>query len=219
MRAADIAKRLAPSLPDLDRPLDPAGAIARKVRRYRGDFQADPALPIRPNPRPAAVLVPLVDRADHLTVLLTQRTAHLAHHAGQISFPGGRIEPGDPTARATALREAREEIGLDADRVDIVGRLDDYVTGTGFVIAPIVGLVRPPYTLAPDPAEVEDVFEVPLAFILDPANHQRHSRVFNGVERSYYAMPYGQRYIWGATAAMLINLHDALALGREAAAP
>jgi 8-oxo-dGTP pyrophosphatase MutT (NUDIX family) len=210
MQGADIARRLAPSLADLDRPIDVAAAIERKVARFRGDFLADPTLPTRPDLRPAAVLVPLVDRADHLTVLLTQRTATLPHHAGQISFPGGRIEAGDASARATALREAEEEIGLPANFVDIVGRLDDYITGTGFVVAPIVGLVRPPYPVAPDPAEVEDVFEVPLAFILDPANHQRHKKVFNGVERGFYAMPFGPRYIWGATAAMLMNLYDVL---------
>jgi 8-oxo-dGTP pyrophosphatase MutT (NUDIX family) len=210
MRGADIAWKLAPSLAELDRPIDVAAAIERKVARFRGDFLADPTLPTRPDLKPAAVLVPLVDRADHLTVLLTQRTATLPHHAGQISFPGGRIEAGDASARATALREAAEEIGLPGDRVNIVGRLDDYITGTGFVVAPIVGLVRPPYPMAPDPAEVEEVFEVPLAFILDPANHQRHKRVFNGVERGFYAMPYGARYIWGATAAMLINLYDVL---------
>jgi 8-oxo-dGTP pyrophosphatase MutT (NUDIX family) len=145
-----------------------------------------------------------------MSVLLTLRNASLPHHAGQISFPGGRIEEGDASAAATALRETEEEIGLARESIEIIGRLDDYITGTGFLVAPIVGLIRPPYALNPDPSEVEATFEVPLAFLLDPANHRRESRVFNGVERRFYAMPYGDKYIWGATAAMLMNLYDLL---------
>jgi 8-oxo-dGTP pyrophosphatase MutT (NUDIX family) len=156
------------------------------------------------------VLVPLVDRSEGMGVLLTLRDAGLPHHAGQISFPGGRIEAGDASAAETALRETEEEIGLSRTSVEIIGRLDDYITGTGFLVAPIVGVIRPPYALKPDPAEVAGVFEVPLAFFLDPANHRRESRVFNGVERRFYAMPYGDKYIWGATAAMLMNLYDLL---------
>jgi 8-oxo-dGTP pyrophosphatase MutT (NUDIX family) len=210
MTRAHVVARLAPSLGRLDAPIDAAGAIARKSARFRGDFQTDPTLPMRETLRPAAVLVPLVDRDGAMSVLLTMRTANLQYHAGQISFPGGRIEPNDVSAVATALRETEEEIGLPRQVIEIIGRLDDYVTGTGFLVAPIVGLVRPPYALIPDPSEVEAVFEVPLAFILDPANHRRESRVFNGVERRFYAMPYGDRYIWGATAAMLLNLYDVL---------
>lgn len=161
---------------------------------------------------PAAVLVPLVARPDGLTVLLTQRTAHLANHAGQISFPGGRMEETDADAVAAALRETEEEIGLSRDHVEILGRLDDYVTVTHFRVEPIVGLVQPPFELALDAFEVAEVFEVPLAFILDPVNHQRHFRVLSEeVKRYFYAMPYQDRYIWGATAAMLRNLYEVLA--------
>jgi 8-oxo-dGTP pyrophosphatase MutT (NUDIX family) len=159
---------------------------------------------------PAAVLVPLVSRPDGLTVLLTQRTAHLSNHAGQVSFPGGRIEEHDCDPVAAALRETEEEIGLPASSVELLGWLDDYVTGTGFRIHPVVGLVEPPLTLSPDPFEVAEVFEVPLDFVLDPANHQRHVRMFEGRKRPYYAIPYEGRFIWGATAGMLINLFEVL---------
>lgn len=158
---------------------------------------------------PAAVLVPLVRRESGLTVLLTQRTAHLSHHAGQVSFPGGRLEHGEAPITA-ALRETGEEIGLAADQVEILGWLDDYVTGTGFRIHPLVGAVTPPLDLVPDPFEVADIFEVPLSFILDRANHQSCVRVVEGRERPYYAIPYGERFIWGATAGMLINLVEVL---------
>jgi 8-oxo-dGTP pyrophosphatase MutT (NUDIX family) len=205
-----VMARLARSLERLHAPVDLAAALARKLERFRGDFQTDPALPARDNLRAAAVLVPLVDRPEGMSVLLTLRNSSLPHHAGQISFPGGRIEAGDASAADTALRETEEEIGLPRAGIEVVGRLDDYITGTGFLVAPIVGLIRPPYTLAPDPSEVEAVFEVPLAFFLDPANHRRESRMFNGVERRFYAMPYGDKYIWGATAAMLMNLYDLL---------
>lgn len=160
---------------------------------------------------PAAVLVPLVEHAGGFSVLFTQRNAALKAHAGQISFPGGRVEADDADAVAAALRESREEIGLVAESVEVLGRLDPYVTVTGFEITPIVGAVRPPLDLVPDPVEVDDIFEVPLAFFLDPANHQRHSRVTGGITRAYYAMPYGERYIWGATAGMLLNLYEVLA--------
>lgn len=159
----------------------------------------------------ASVLVPLVERPEGLTVLLTQRTAHLAAHAGQVSFPGGRVEPEDSDAVATALRETREEIGLPADRVEPVGRLDTYITGTGFEITPVVGLVGIPLSLIPDPYEVADIFEVPLDFVLDPRNHERHSREWKGRMRSFFVLPYENRYIWGATAGMLINLAEILA--------
>jgi len=157
--------------------------------------------------RPAAVLVPVVMRAEGLTVLLTRRTAHLHDHAGQISFPGGRAEPGDASAAATALRETEEEIGLVAARVEIIGQLSQYVTVTGYRVTPVVGLVALPLELRPDEFEVAEVFEVPLEFLLDPANHQRNSVVNAGIERHYYAMPYGRHYIWGATAGMLMNFY------------
>lgn len=159
---------------------------------------------------PAAVLVPLVKRPEGMTVVLTQRTAHLKNHAGQISFPGGRCEEVDDGPVATALRESQEEIGLDPRKVDVLGHLDDYVTVTGFQVTPVVGLVTPPLTLEPDPFEVADVFEVPLDFVLEKANHQRHTYQVKGRTRAYYAMPYGQRYIWGATAGMLVNLAEVL---------
>jgi 8-oxo-dGTP pyrophosphatase MutT (NUDIX family) len=160
--------------------------------------------------RPAAVLVPLVDRPEGLTVLLTQRTDDMPSHAGQIAFPGGRRQPEDADLTATALREAEEEIGLAPAHVQIIGRLDSYVTGTGFEVTPVVGFVDPAFSVRPDPREVADVFEVPLSHFLDARNHQIHSRTWQGRERRYYAMPYGDRYIWGATAGMLKNLHFVL---------
>ena len=154
--------------------------------------------------------MPLIERPEGLTVLLTKRAAHLASHAGQISFPGGAVEPDDADDIAAALRETREEVGLPPERIDLIGRLDTYLTRTGFRIEPFVGLIRPPFALRPDPYEVADVFEVPLSFFLAPANPQRHSRVFQGHERYFYAFPYGERYIWGATAGMLLNLRERL---------
>lgn len=157
--------------------------------------------------RPAAVLVPVVKREGELTVLFTRRTAHLHDHAGQISFPGGRAEPGDAGAADTAMRETREEIGLTAERVEVLGELPQYVTVTGYRVTPVVGLVTAPLDLRPDDFEVAEVFEAPLAFLLDPANHQRNHVLFDGRERYYYAIPYRNYYIWGATAGMLMNLH------------
>jgi 8-oxo-dGTP pyrophosphatase MutT (NUDIX family) len=156
--------------------------------------------------RPAAVLVPIVNRDAELTVLFTRRTAHLHDHAGQISFPGGRAEDGE-SPRATALRETAEEIGLPPDCVEVLGHLNDYTTVTGYRVTPVVALVQPPFDLALDDFEVAEVFEVPLAFLLDPANHQRNQLVHEGLERHYYAMPYGAYYIWGATAGMLMNFY------------
>lgn len=176
----------------------------------RGDRDLNPTLEPRSPLVPAAVLVPLVQREEALTVLLTRRTDHLADHAGQISFPGGRIEPFDRDPIAAALREAQEEIGLDESTIEIAGRLDTYQTGTGFEVTPVVGLITPPVELSPDPIEVAEVFEVPLAFILDPANHQRETRHYRGVERRFWVLPYRHYYIWGATAAMLVNLSEVL---------
>ena len=156
--------------------------------------------------RPAAVLVPVVRRVEGLTVLFTRRTAHLSDHAGQISFPGGRTEPGDRSAAETALRETAEEIGLAPASVNILGELHPYVTVTGYRVTPVVGLVSPPLELRLDAFEVAEVFEVPLKFLLDPANHQRNSVLHEGRERHYYAVPYREHYIWGATAGMLMNL-------------
>lgn len=167
----------------------------------------------------ASVLVALVER-DELTVLLTQRTDHLSDHPGQISFPGGRAEPEDPDATATALREAREEIGLTAAHVDVLGSMPTYTTGTGFIVTPIVALVRPGFELQADPFEVAEVFEVPLAFLMNPAHHRRHAVELGGVRREFLSMPWQgfdsegrpRRYfVWGATAGMLRNLYQFLA--------
>ena len=159
----------------------------------------------------AAVLVPIVRREPELTVLFTERTGYLTDHAGQISFPGGRAEPDDVTMEATALRETEEEIGLGRNHIEVLGRLPEYITATGFRVTPVVGWIEPGFSLAPDPFEVAEVFEVPLTFLLDPANHQQKSVVWEGRERQYYAMPYQSRYIWGATAGMLLSLYHALA--------
>lgn len=160
----------------------------------------------------AAVLFPIVLRDTGHTVLLTQRTAHLRDHAGQISFPGGRVEDEDLSPIHTALRETEEEIGLPRERVEIVGFLPEYRTGTGFRVTPVVALVRPPFDLQPDPFEVAEIFEVPLSFLLDPANHQQHSLHYRGALRSYFAMPYGEYFIWGATAGMIRSLSERLGL-------
>lgn len=155
---------------------------------------------------PAAVLVPVVERDSGLTVLLTRRTAHLRDHAGQISFPGGRREDGDASAVATALREAQEEVGLDPVKVEVLGVLPEYRTGTGFVVAPVVALVHPPLDLKLDDFEVAEAFETPLSFVIDPANHKRHRGERQGQVREFHAMPWEGYYIWGATAGMLLNL-------------
>lgn len=169
-------------------------------------------------PAHASVLVPLVLR-DELTVLLTQRTEHLSNHPGQVSFPGGRAEPDDADAAATALREAEEEIGLASADVEVLGAMPTYTTGSGFIITPVVGLVRPSATLRADPFEVAAVFEVPLAFLMDPANHRRHAIEVEGVRREFFSMPWKgldeqgeprRFFIWGATAAMLRNLYRLL---------
>jgi 8-oxo-dGTP pyrophosphatase MutT (NUDIX family) len=161
---------------------------------------------------PAAVLVPLVDHADGMTVLFTRRTAHLAHHPGQISFPGGRVDPEDCGDSITcALRETEEEIGLPRQRVTILGHLDQYATGTGFIVSPVVGVIEPPVIPQPDPFEVAEVFEVPLAFLLDATNHQLEHREVAGRSRPFWALTWNGILIWGATAGMLVNLSEVLA--------
>ena len=159
---------------------------------------------------PASVLFPIVLRPGGPTVLFTQRTAHLRDHPGQISFPGGRAEPEDQSPAHTALREAEEEVGLLPAHVEIAGYLPEYRTGTGFCVTPVVAMVTPPFDLRPDPFEVAEVFEVPLAFLLDSANHQQHTLHHRGKLRYYYAMPYGDYFIWGATAGMIMSLYHAL---------
>ena len=177
----------------------------------RGDHDLNPDF--YPPGRPltaAAVLVPVVVRDEGLSLLFTQRSEHLNDHAGQISFPGGRRAEEDDDARATALRETEEEVGLPRAHVRLVGRLDTYVTRTGFEVTPLVGLVRAPFPVVPDGLEVAEVFEAPLAFFLDPAHCEIHSRVYQGKERHFFAFAYGERYIWGATAGMLVNLVEVL---------
>lgn len=160
---------------------------------------------------PASVLFPIVLRQSEPSVLLTQRTAHLKDHPGQISFPGGRVEPEDDSPAATALREAREEIGLAAHHVEILGYLPEYRTGTGFRVTPVVAVVKPPFDLRPAPDEVAEIFEVPFSFLMDAANHQQHSLHYRGKLRHYFAMPYGGHFIWGATAGIIVTLARALA--------
>jgi len=170
------------------------------------DFSLNGVIPTPTSFRPAAVLVPLVRREPGITVLLTQRTEDMPSHAGQIAFPGGRKQQEDADARATALRETEEEVGLSRTFVQVIGAVDPYRTGTGYEITPVVGIVTPGFTIHADPREVADVFEVPLAHFLDEKNHRIDSRVWQGRERRYYAMPYGERYVWGATAGMIKNL-------------
>jgi 8-oxo-dGTP pyrophosphatase MutT (NUDIX family) len=184
--------------------------IRRSSSIVRGDHDLNPDMIAPPPLTRAAVLVPIIAHPDQLTVLLTRRTEHLHDHAGQIAFPGGRVEEVDADHAAAALREAEEEVGLPRARTQIVGRLDTYQTRTGFEIVPVVGIVRPPFSLHPDPHEVAEAFEVPLDFIVDPANHRRDSRIFQGAERHFWAMPFGAYYIWGATAGMLVNLSEVL---------
>jgi len=191
--------------------------IIEKISRHvpdantgRGDHDLNPDMGVAAELTPAAVLVPLVLRDDGITVLFTQRTTHLEHHPGQVSFPGGHVDPGDRTPDDTALRETEEEVGLDRRHIEIIGHLDVYRTRTGFSVTPVVGLVTPPFEIDPDTHEVEEVFEAPLPFLLNTRNHERHTREIRGVEREFYAMPYNGHYIWGATAGMLVNLCDIL---------
>jgi 8-oxo-dGTP pyrophosphatase MutT (NUDIX family) len=177
----------------------------------RGDHELNPDMLPLSELRAASVLVPLVDRAEGFSVLLTRRTAHLSRHAGQIAFPGGQVDEGDADEVATALRETEEEIGLSRGHIEPIGRLDRYITRTGFTVTPVVALVEPPFTLTIDPNEVDEAFEVPLDFILDPANRQQDSYDFQGVIRHFYVFRYGERNIWGATAGMLVNLAEIFA--------
>jgi 8-oxo-dGTP pyrophosphatase MutT (NUDIX family) len=188
----------------------PAGIDDASVTPLRGDHDADPVMKkiaeVRPI-RPAAVLVGIVDHKEP-TVLLTQRAQHLPDHPGQISCPGGKIDKTDADPLGAALREAEEEIGLSRDGVEPLGYLDVYMTTLGYRIVPTIARVKPGFKLTLNPGEVDDAFEVPLAFLMDLTNMQRHSRDWQGITRHYYAITFGQRYIWGVTAGILRNLHD-----------
>ena len=178
-----------------------------------GDHRLNPDLShliIRPGLRDAAVLVPVVDHGDDAAMLLTKRTERMRSHSGQIAFPGGAIDPTDATPEAAALRETNEEIGIELEDVEIVGRMPDYVTGSGYRIAPVLGIVQSGYLVTINEDEVDDVFEVPLSFLMDPANHRRESRIWQEKERFYYTMPYGERFIWGVTAGIIHALYERL---------
>ena len=194
----EILRRLAetPPLEDL--------LITDDLERHRSS-------PVAGEPMAAAVLLLVVNHPGEPTVLFTQRTVHLADHAGQISFPGGRVEAGDEGPVQTALREAREEVGVDPAGIEILGELPDYHTSTGFRIRPVVGWAEPPIAFSPDPHEVADVFEVPLAFLLETANHRYESAFYKGRLRHYWAMPWRGRFIWGATAGMLVTFQRIVA--------
>jgi 8-oxo-dGTP pyrophosphatase MutT (NUDIX family) len=162
--------------------------------------------------RPAAVLLTLIDREDGPQVLFTRRTDHLAHHPGQISFPGGHVDDEDDSPETTALRETEEECGIIRTKINVIGRINTYLTGTGFSVTPIVGVIRPPFDMTADPVEVAEIFEVPLSFIMDPRNHQRETRIFDGDQKWYtYAMPYLDYHIWGITAGILRNFYEIIA--------
>jgi 8-oxo-dGTP pyrophosphatase MutT (NUDIX family) len=185
---------------------------ADRAAPLRGDFDLNPHAPTREERklRPAAVLVPIIERSGGATILFTKRADTLQAHAGQVSFPGGRIDESDGGAVEAALRETQEEISLSRDFIDVVGFLDHYETGTGFTISPVISVVREGFALNANSREVAEIFETPFEFLMNPANHQRHSREWQGKTRHFYAMPYNGQYIWGATAGMLVNLYERL---------
>lgn len=178
-----------------------------------GDHSLNPDLAplfVHAKLRDAAVLIPVVDRGEEAGVILTKRTEKLRSHSGQVAFPGGRLDPTDPTPEFAALRETEEEIGLSPDFIEVVGRMPDYVSGSGFRIAPVLSVVKPGFMLTINEDEVDDAFEVPLSFLMNPANHNRESRVWQQKERFFYTMPFGERYIWGVTAGIIRTLYERL---------
>lgn len=198
--------------------LDPLENWRAEAAAGKSDYDLNPeARPAPRSLRPAAVLIPVVAREGGCSVLMTRRSDSLASHTGQIAFPGGRLDPGETPVEA-ALREAWEEVALDPGRVRPLGLSDTYETGTGFLVTPVVGMVEPPFETTPNQAEVADVFEVPWAWLMDTANHRRDSLHWQGAERFFWAMPYGERYIWGATAGMIRALHARLQARAEDAA-
>ncbi|MER8405756.1 CoA pyrophosphatase [Mesorhizobium sp. M0185] len=191
--------------------------VAAQPLAHAGDDFGDhrfnpghPRLKLAKALRDAAVLIPVVDHGHEATVLLSRRAEKLRNHSGQVAFPGGTIDPTDASPEAAALRETSEEIGLDSDYIEIIGRLPDYVSGSGYRIAPVLGIVRPGFSLTLNSDEVDAVFEVPLGFLMDPANHTRDSRMWNDLEWFYYEMPYGGQRIWGVTAGIIRTLYERL---------
>lgn len=205
---------------------DPAFSIAdfrRRVAREAGPFDGDEHgdhrlnpdigdLIVKPDLRDAAVLVPVVQRADGVKVILTQRTEKLRSHSGQVAFPGGRIDPEDASAAHAALRETHEEIGIEPREVEVIGRMPDYLTGSGYRIVPVFGVVDPGFNYALNADEVDAAFEVPLSFLMSAGNHKRDSRIWNGQERFFWTMPWGERYIWGVTAGIIRTIYERLYL-------
>jgi len=192
---------------------DGEGVAEREDRDARdiGDHILNPSVRLSGDGirlKDAAVLVPVIDDGDDARVIFTQRTKTLRNHSGQISFPGGGIDAQDRSPEEAALRETEEEIGMSRRFIETVGRMPDYISGTGFRIKPVLAVVRPGFTLTPNPAEVDEVFEVPLSFLMNPANHSRGSRMFQGRERFFYEMPYGERYIWGITAGIVRSIYE-----------
>ena len=192
---------------------DGEGVAEREDREARdiGDHILNPSVRLSGDGirlKDAAVLVPVIDDGDDARVIFTQRTKTLRNHSGQISFPGGGIDAQDRSPEEAALRETEEEIGVSRRFIETVGRMPDYISGTGFRIKPVLAVVRPGFTLTPNPAEVDEVFEVPLSFLMNPANHSRGSRMFQGRERFFYEMPYGERYIWGITAGIVRSIYE-----------